>query len=74
MDGITSYLGNLDWEKELDGLATEDTWIKIREHITEAVDLNVQKTKPRPGNNRKKWLNGDVLASVKRNTNYIGDG
>ena len=64
-EGLSKYLSNINWEKELQNHDTDSMWNVLKSKIHEATEIFVPKTKHK-GKRRKKWMDKGTLATVRK--------
>lgn len=64
-EGLSNYLGKIDWESEFVNKDTDSIWNTLKDKIQAATDIFVPKVKQK-GKRRKKWLDKGTLASVRK--------
>jgi hypothetical protein len=62
---LRESLASVKWQEELEGLSVEDTWHKIKEQLTKAINDSTPTTRS-SGSKRKSWMTTGALASVRK--------
>ncbi len=66
-DKIRNELGSIDWEKELKGKNTNETFLCIKTRIEEQIFKHIPLRKPKRGHTSKPfWMNQTALAKVRK--------
>ena len=62
---LKEELGNTNWDDELKGKDTEETWTIIKEQINKAINKSTPMTKP-SGRKGKAWMNSETIEIVRK--------
>ena len=65
MDKLSQELSRFDWEKELAGLNTQQSWDKFKEKLLLAQELSIPK-KRRRISNRPVWMNQNAIRVIRK--------
>ena len=65
MNKLKDELQQVNWDNELKGLNTEDSWIKFKEKVDKAQEACVPKKKRRP-NNRPIWMTRSIMRIIRK--------
>ena len=75
---MNDNLGKISWEEELPELDMNSAWKCFNEHMNQAMEISIPKTKPSRSTNRDKkqkplWMSSKALKAVKKNTTHGKD-
>ena len=67
LETMRDELGEIRWEKEIDGTTVEESWTKFKKILNECQERNIPRAKAnKGGRKRQPWMTPEVRKSLKR--------